>query len=66
MTVKATLVCFESITKYHNIVLIKVYDPKLTLCHVPKLTQNVPKLTGYPNVPKNYQCHCVDDVAGGL
>jgi hypothetical protein len=21
-----------------------------------KLTQNLPKLTGHPNVPKNYQC----------
>src|SRR5215469_13996529 len=30
--------------------------PKLTSDHVPKLTQNVPKLTGYPNVPKNYKC----------
>jgi hypothetical protein len=34
--------------------------PKLTVCHVPKLTRNVHKLTGHPNVPKNYQCHEYD------
>jgi hypothetical protein len=33
-------------------IFARVYVPKLTVEHVPNFTQNVPNLTGYPNVPK--------------
>jgi hypothetical protein len=32
------------------------YVPNLTTHHVPNLIQNVPNLTGVPNVPKIEQC----------
>lgn len=30
--------------------------------YVPELTHNVPKLTGYANVPKSYQCRKISSV----
>ena len=36
--------------------------PKLTTHHVPKLTQYVPNLTGYPNVPKIEQSIIIGSV----
>jgi hypothetical protein len=32
--------------------ICQFYVPILTIAHVPNLTQNVPNLTGNPNVPK--------------
>jgi len=40
-----------------------LYVPKLTTSHIPKLTQNVPNLTDYPNVPKIEQSLIFGSVA---
>ena len=37
---------------YMYLFFVNSYVPNLTTCYVPNLTQNVPNLTGYPNVPK--------------
>ena len=45
-----------SFTRNFTSVQISSYDPKLTANHHPKLPIHHPNLTGYRNVPKNYQC----------
>ena len=37
---------------YLSSIITKFYVPILTIAYLPNLTQNVPNLTGYPNVPK--------------